>query len=272
MIAVECQDLLLGLTDVGDNDSFLSAWIQRVHSFDANASSYDEGEEKLLFTNQSICGNGYMICKKVEDLIKDVFIRLSATIPPVSELVVTSTDATRSYLISQGSIVSRLKTELKEIPFQENTVVELEQNLVEIQQNHVSEEVEGGAADFLHSENLENQNRERGENEMANLDDQLHGNSDSDKLILPTTLVPCGDNKSKLGLIKGRRANKTTVPKVITNAKRSIQSLDNSKNGASLIEFYPNFGMIFPVAYHHIGNRYDLFIASDLPFILRFCV
>ena len=269
MIAVECQDLLLGLTDVGDNDSFLSAWIQRVHSFDANASSYDEGEEKLLFTNQSICGNGYMICKKVEDLIKDVFIRLSTTIPPVPQLVVPSTDATRSYLISQGSIVSRLKTELKEIPFQENIAVELEQNLVETRQNHVSEEVEGDAVNILQSEKLEN--RERGENGMVNFDDQLHGNYDSDKVILPTSdLVPSSDNKSKLGLSKGRRANKTAVPKVITNAKRSLQPLENSNNGANLIEFYPNFGMIFPVAYHHIGNRYDLFIAPTLPFFKAF--
>ena len=41
------------------------------------ASNFNEEDQKKLFTNHFICGNGYMVCKKIEDLIKDIFSTIS---------------------------------------------------------------------------------------------------------------------------------------------------------------------------------------------------
>jgi hypothetical protein len=83
-----CSEVLLARRQVNSVDSFVSLWRECISTFDElyendsdesdNNSDSKRGTRKVstkpdLFRLVSVCGNGYVICKKVEALLRHVF-------------------------------------------------------------------------------------------------------------------------------------------------------------------------------------------------------
>jgi hypothetical protein len=262
----ECEDLLLGYQIIKDEREFLSEWMSRIYRFDQKAREYgqdddltadedDTEREKELFSNCPVCGNGYLICKKIEDLIKDVFshpfIPLSRS-PHTRNSEVTTTPPRTLNAIS---ISSQLRIDVainnSVSPSRNNSVAfDGSQPLVD------NDLVEGVSTDRKSSHDgdrpsdLSSKLSETVEIAVEPRDTSLHEDIVDKVISKPQSREivhvpkPPSMEKGKRLLTKGK-----AVPVVVS----AVPTESDGK--VSLLEFYPNFCMLFPATYNQLGAR-----------------
>eukprot|EP01033_Poteriospumella_lacustris_P001776 gene1776-1290_t len=87
LLAITSHRILFGKVAINHKDDFHQAWLAAIQSFDNQASrAAAEGQESAYFALVQVCGNGYAICKKLEVLLESYFAPLFGdhTLPATS--------------------------------------------------------------------------------------------------------------------------------------------------------------------------------------------
>jgi hypothetical protein len=258
--------LLLGYQSITDEREFLSEWMSRIYRFDQKAREYgtsdchteynddsDEGSEKELFSNCPVCGNGYIICKKIEDLIKDVFSHpfIPLSHPPRAG----GNSFTPPRTLNEISISSQLKIDddinSSVTPSRNSSVAYSDSSSL-----HHCElpSVDGVLTDQITSSDVErsfNPSERLSENadtaaERGTLQDKeickvISKPQSRESILIPK---PPSMEKGKRNLVKEKTASAVTTVIPVSGDRK-----------LSLLEFYPNFCMLFPATYNQLGTR-----------------
>jgi hypothetical protein len=279
LIAEECEDLLLGNVSIHSEKEFTKAWRQTIRTFDQLVNNSPEEDQKKLFSTHVICGNGYMVCKKLEDLIKDVFSVASTTIASHSRDYCTNAandddDDDDVEELFPMNISSKFRTGstrkesfelLQELPPPHQEEAPIEEKAITSKENEDSSTVKEDS-----ETRKESNSRPSSRSEVTtisrieeNNNPSLPGgretknantNKSSGSLASMEQLVRQSEKEQKQQRIPPRKRAGGK------NEKKPVSLFPGNSSTASnqairLIDYYPNFGMIFPVAYNQLGTR-----------------
>ncbi len=268
LLCEECKDLLMGYISFSTVEEFIRMWQDCISSFDHQSNASYQIDESELFQQVTVCGNGFTICRKLEKLIQQYFHenhdvdpdnytlsqRLNiATIdeelePQVIDDIVQCAESLQ-VADEDGELVN------EEIPFdcdrQENRYQD-EGHLLEDkngselhessdQTETLSEEVDGGKCDETTEPQAVKLNTTSGAVEDGEI--SIENTSTKSKVVSTTNNL----RKSRDSI----RNVKSSIPKPLSS---NISKATAVANGDRLIDFYPHFGMIFPVAYKQLGS------------------
>lgn len=315
LLAKACADVLLGNIDAKNRDDFIASWQSKIESFDeyyenggkTNRNGHgDDNDDEIddLFRTVSVCGNGYTICKKIEALLKLVFMpqkdqpqarpttisqQLQTEATPVSSRKTSAAyidapeDAiSMQYMPSGSATGSRKNTLSRPSSFRTqsnntsgNTSSRPDSTPNSSRERKVSPRPrsdsqgqtnpEAAAVGKVEGELQQEMFEPRKELFNAHDDiilDQDKTVEDIDSELIPmNTTVIRNDIQVKVEPpkvpslpIKSTKAEKRSHP--LRASKSSLNTAQDANTNAPvrLTDFYPHFGMIFPVAYNSQVN------------------
>jgi hypothetical protein len=281
LIAEECEDLLLGNVSIHSEKEFTKAWLQTIRTFDQLVNNSPEEDQRKLFSTHVICGNGYMVCKKLEDLIKDVFSVASTTMASHSRDYCTSAanddDDDDVEELFPMNISSKFRTGstrkesfefLPELPsHQEHAPIE-EKAITEVNTRNEPSSIIKEDSETRKESNSRPNSRSEGatiprkeENNPslpAERETKNENTKSSGSLASMEQLVRQSEKEQRQQRIPPRKRaggkNEKSSTKPVSLFPGSGSTASNQT--IRLIDYYPNFGMIFPVAYNQLGTRY----------------
>lgn len=205
-------------------EDFKEAWSQRIKDFDRRESQSSQESQMQLFSHQLICGNGYLVCKKLEGLIKDVFSFADISDGNGNEIErVISSDTISAKLSIASSSIHTEEKQIENKPSQESLIIPIDD--IPITQNATAEELNAVSSNAFESTPHQ---------EVSPI------------IKTSTGIIAKGTKQSQTN-----RPRKRSIP--VPPKASTIQAVDT--NGVRLTDFYPTFASIFPVAYNQLGLK-----------------
>lgn len=283
MLLLDTEDILLGTLRLFSAEHFTTLWREYIRLFDEKAETITmQHGSAVLFREVAVCGNCHAVCKKLENLLKTLFVPTNAVEARLHRTLHAQDDVLASPQSRQSPAHSPLRQSPR--PFSSTS------NSGQHDGNKISLQNDGLYQDDVH-EDAEYppgprslQSLEFSEN---NTDDDVGDDSgDDDASILPmynmhqlsaedsvgiagadsgspreATVqaskqhhVTRMDDDSRDTTTVAQGLSSTAMPPKPVECKTPSRKGSNAA-GVKLTTFYPNIGSIFPAAYGALGGK-----------------
>lgn len=305
VLLLDTEDILLGKVRLFNAEHFTTLWREYIRLFDekAEALAVQYGPD-VLFTETAVCGNTHAVCKKLENLLKTLFIpsansiegRLHRALHAQEELLPPPSPREPFPIANHDTMQQHPDhnheqghpTGTRDIgnTGYDSTDQDGGQGGSHNQSDADSDADDCGAGSLdddddasivpIYPASLYNQFLELQEKEQQRLEkeSQVEAEGGTDRAALVIVEEKNNDNidhiqESETSSTKQRSKNKTETNRNVLVKKSSEKSAGSSNTtSVRLTEFYPTLGSIFPAAYSQLSNRYVLAVTL----IIRICV
>jgi hypothetical protein len=251
---LDVEDIMLGRDRLFSAEHFTTLWREHIRLFDEKAEdlAMQYGPE-ILFTETAVCGNCHAICKKLENLLKTLFVPDSNSteatlhralhaqeemLPPPSPRDLDAHPVHREGAHDRTGSASPTD----QVPFggdgPSRSCNQSDLDDTDLDHNASQDEDDASIVPIyppsLYNQFLAQQEQEAEENAQTEVDS-----------------TPAGTG---LPILKNRIVPHKTSGEDDTNERRPSRSTEGRK-AVPLTEFYPNIASIFPAVSSLMGNR-----------------
>ena len=285
VLLLDCEDILLGSVRLFNSEHFTTLWQEYIRLFDekAEATAVQFGAQ-AMFTEVSVCGNCHAVCKKLENILKTIFVAKGEAEARLH----------RKLRAREGSVpvqVGRLPSALHfDEPASTGMAKQGGSTLASIGDENLSQARSlllstspdqlsvAQSLDYSHDcepSLLDDRNSDADNNDNDNDNNDIDDDDDDDASILPIYQTNLGSEEQNIEESAHNIAERfnrqpsllsklpdiaaETTPLEASAKERVIRSTPSKKafksNGIQLSEFYPNIGCIFPAAYGQMTSR-----------------
>lgn len=259
----------MGYISISSIEELLRLWQDCITSFDHQSNASYQVDESELFQQVTVCGNGFTICRKLEKLIQQFFHRDHDMDPDnytlSQRLNIDSNDEELELQVIED--IAQCAESLEEV--HDDGEIEVDEANTQ-QENYLVDgqlmEDDNGfepSESSMHYENVPNEETYNGDREIDSISNisapkVAEGDISFDSIHSKGKIVSTVNNNLRKSR-ESTRIVKSTIPKPLSKSSTAVNE------GDRLVDYYPHFGMIFPVAYKQLGsvrlaqNSFDLF-------------